>query len=358
MIVSPNDSTENKNDNSIDNSTDNKAPLTPPNDDELIIELDNSAIETAEPEVVPTTEPETGINITEESVLQIELDTEKKDTEEQEPTAETNTTEQPTQKESKAEKIARLKKEKAEKEKAEKELQKKKKADKKKTDKKEDAAPQSAAASPTNKKKKSKAPIIFLIIGLILIGSGLYIFFVQPEFIYQLTSDEPEIIEYTEEAIETPSVITEDNEELQNEETEEFNAEAEENIESTNEDDKILDAITEELQVKEASPAPAKKPAAAKKPAQENIVTKGKLPTPCWVISYASVSKEARAIKAVANLSMQNIRAGYYWIPDYQPQGAQLFKVYVGPFQSKDEAAEQLAAVKELVSEAFITKVE
>lgn len=72
------------------------------------------------------------------------------------------------------------------------------------------------------------------------------------------------------------------------------------------------------------------------------------------VISYSAVSKEASAKAAVKELNDKGYNAGYYWIPDQQPNGRELFKVYIGPFNSKSEAEASLDEVKGLSAGAYV----
>lgn len=150
----------------------------------------------------------------------------------------------------------------------------------------------------------------------------------------------------------------------------------------TKQDEKVAEAITKELE-KETPPAvaaaaPAPTPAATTtksattaptktdnsaststpaKPKENRVVKKGLLQTPCFIIGYASISSEATAIKTVATLSTKGIKCGYFWIPDYTPGGPQLFKVYVGPFNTRDDATKELPTIKADVPGAYISEI-
>jgi len=58
-----------------------------------------------------------------------------------------------------------------------------------------------------------------------------------------------------------------------------------------------------------------------------------------WYVSYMSVSQEASAKRAVRELKAEGIEnVGYYYIPDYDPRGKNMYKVYIGPYPSVESA--------------------
>ncbi len=83
----------------------------------------------------------------------------------------------------------------------------------------------------------------------------------------------------------------------------------------------------------------------------------GTLQTPCWVIVFASVAIENNAKNAIKRLAKEGLRAGYFWTPDLIPTGAELFKVYVGPYNSKEEAKKNILLVKDMENEAFVMHI-
>jgi cell division septation protein DedD len=150
----------------------------------------------------------------------------------------------------------------------------------------------------------------------------------------------------------------------------------------TKQDEKVTEAITKDLEketphaVATAAPAPAPATSTANtattaptktdnsastttpaKPKDNRVVKKGLLQTPCFIIGYASISSEATAIKTVATLSTKGQKCGYFWIPDYTPGGPQLFKVYIGPFTTRDDAAKELPTIKADVPGAYISEI-
>lgn len=96
----------------------------------------------------------------------------------------------------------------------------------------------------------------------------------------------------------------------------------------------------------------------AVKQTQKKAAGNGKLSTPCWIISFASISSENKASKEVKNLVDKGYLSGYYWIPDYDASGKRLFKVYVGPFASKAEGREKLQAIQSLSPTAYLMKLQ
>jgi len=87
------------------------------------------------------------------------------------------------------------------------------------------------------------------------------------------------------------------------------------------------------------------------KPASAN------LNSTCWLISYSSIASDAVAAKDVKMLADKGFTAGFYWIPDKNPDGKKLYKVYVGPFTTKADAKEKLPSVQALSPGAYILKL-
>lgn len=81
------------------------------------------------------------------------------------------------------------------------------------------------------------------------------------------------------------------------------------------------------------------------------------LPTPCWVVSYGSFVNEKYAKINTNRLLKRGEKAGYYWIPDYNPRGNKFYKVYIGPFSSKSDAVSALQSIKSSSPTAYILKL-
>lgn len=63
--------------------------------------------------------------------------------------------------------------------------------------------------------------------------------------------------------------------------------------------------------------------------------------TPFYIISISAVSKKESAIKGALKIQKSKDLGNFLWIPDYNPNGKSLYKVYIGPFVSKIEAQKQ-----------------
>lgn len=83
----------------------------------------------------------------------------------------------------------------------------------------------------------------------------------------------------------------------------------------------------------------------------------GKLKTPCFIISCAAVARETDARAQTGSLSRRGFDAAYLWIPDYDPAGKPLYKVYVGPYYSRSEAENVLPRVKAASSGAYVQQL-
>lgn len=71
--------------------------------------------------------------------------------------------------------------------------------------------------------------------------------------------------------------------------------------------------------------------------------------TPFYIISISAVSKKESAIKGALKIQKNKDLGNFLWIPDYNPNGKPLYKVYIGPFVSKMEAQKQ----KEILSSKY-----
>lgn len=82
------------------------------------------------------------------------------------------------------------------------------------------------------------------------------------------------------------------------------------------------------------------------------------LELPCYVISHSAYSTEQTAKQIKAKMTQKGFKVGYFYIPDLQPGGKPLFKVFVGPFTSRQDAEKILVSVKKENSAAYVTKLE
>jgi len=84
---------------------------------------------------------------------------------------------------------------------------------------------------------------------------------------------------------------------------------------------------------------------------------KSDLNSNCWIISFASVKEEKAASKGAKEVVDKGFIGGYYWIPDKDPNGKALFKIYVGPYRTENQAQEALPKIKELSPSAYVLKI-
>ncbi|MBQ3989928.1 MAG: SPOR domain-containing protein, partial [Bacteroidales bacterium] len=111
----------------------------------------------------------------------------------------------------------------------------------------------------------------------------------------------------------------------------------------------VIDTIPEVVEdtVVEA-PAPKKVYTPAR------VATKNKVPTTGWLIGYKATADEVEAIKIVAEMSyVDGLPCGYYWINDAR-KGKPLFKVYVGPYKTREEVEAVFPTIKAKVPDAHI----
>lgn len=81
------------------------------------------------------------------------------------------------------------------------------------------------------------------------------------------------------------------------------------------------------------------------------------LKRPCYIVSHSAFRTQKYSKIETAKLKDMGYNAGYYWIPDYRTGGNIFFKVYVGPFNSWQEAEQMLPEVKKLRADAYVMKV-
>ncbi len=78
---------------------------------------------------------------------------------------------------------------------------------------------------------------------------------------------------------------------------------------------------------------------------------------PCFVISHSSMKSESLAQRTVGKLKIEGFTTGYYWIPDISAGGNEYFKVYIGPFNTEDEAVAKLEDVRKYSPRAYIVEI-
>jgi cell division septation protein DedD len=76
-----------------------------------------------------------------------------------------------------------------------------------------------------------------------------------------------------------------------------------------------------------------------------------------YLIGCYAVSEEKKAKQLVSVLRSKNFEAGYFFIPDYEPSGSRMYRVYIGPFLSRDLALQELSNTKQYIKEAYIVNM-
>jgi hypothetical protein len=88
------------------------------------------------------------------------------------------------------------------------------------------------------------------------------------------------------------------------------------------------------------------------------IRKKGEFEIPSWIIAFSANTKKPLANTNYSTLEALGYDAGIYWIPKYFPGGSEMYKVYVGPYKSAQEAESMLPAIKNLQPDAYVLKIE
>ncbi len=118
--------------------------------------------------------------------------------------------------------------------------------------------------------------------------------------------------------------------------------------------DKIVEKVAEKSPsntIDEESSIPASKETPKAKPVE--IGTNKKLPVPSFLGVCSAVAKENDAKKLSAALGDLGYPSGYLWIPDYDASGKKLFRVYIGPFKSKEATDGWLQEIKPIYPNAY-----
>ncbi len=88
------------------------------------------------------------------------------------------------------------------------------------------------------------------------------------------------------------------------------------------------------------------------------IRKKGEFELPSWIIAFSANSKKPLANTNYSTLEALGYDAGIYWIPKYFPGGSEMYKVYVGPYKTAEEAQRMLPAIRNLQPDAYVLKIE
>lgn len=123
-------------------------------------------------------------------------------------------------------------------------------------------------------------------------------------------------------------------------------------------EDDILSKVAEiEDNTKKEEVLADKEPEVKKETPKKQEANKWGLKLPCFVISHSAYSTEDQAQKIKSELAQKGFRSGYYYIPDFEKGGKPLYKVYVGPFDTRNDAEKLLASVKKEQKGAYVWEV-
>jgi hypothetical protein len=90
-------------------------------------------------------------------------------------------------------------------------------------------------------------------------------------------------------------------------------------------------------------------------PEAKSLKHRSVIPTlPCYIISHSSLKNENQAKAEVDKLKSSGLPAGYYWIPDHDPNGNPFFKVYIGPYATMEEGLRKLRTLKGLQRDTYL----
>lgn len=96
----------------------------------------------------------------------------------------------------------------------------------------------------------------------------------------------------------------------------------------------------------------------AKKALSSAIKKKGDFEIPCWIVAFSANNKKPLANMNYSALEALGYDAGIYWIPKYFPGGNEMYKVYVGPYKSPEEAQAILPQIRNLQPDAYVMKID
>lgn len=198
------------------------------------------------------------------------------------------------------------------------ELKKKKEAEIKAKKKKEKEAAKSKNGNSSNKKS-----LVLVLILLLVFATGItVVYFTQPELINGIIGSKESELDKTD-------------------------AEIEEKIGKLSEE---IDQIVKELPKEESAEELLDK----KEPKVASSFT---LNTPCYIVSHSSLKSEKYAKRIVEIMQEKGLSCGYYWIPDYKPNGAKFYQVYYGPYKSKSDARNDLSKLRYYSPRAYVIHV-
>jgi hypothetical protein len=217
------------------------------------------------------------------------------------------------------------------------------------------------ASARTSKKSK----LVGLVLAVIfLIGLGFLGYYIITSILAKEEGDKP--------AVENTAVFEEestDEGEAQGGAVSMEDTETEENSDSDKGSDNEGEAMREttltednsiENEVKEEETASGTEGSEKnEKKALSNVIRKkGDFEIPCWIVAFSANDKKPLANMNYSALEALGYDAGIYWIPKYFPGGSEMYKVYVGPYKSPEEAQAILPQIKNLQPDAYVMKID
>ncbi|UTW64590.1 SPOR domain-containing protein [bacterium SCSIO 12741] len=232
-------------------------------------------------------------------------------------------------------------------------------------------APKKKSPDATSKKSKLIGIIVSLIVATILVLGGFYAvqYILKTEAMnmkgHAATMNEgheDSAMHDAENANENSEGSEESGEEMtlmeDGEETEEASSESGNHLDADTELSEENSIETEMKEVEEKQPDETKENQEREALKTRIIRKKGQFEIPCWIIAFSANSKKPLANVNYSELEALGYDAGIYWIPKYFENGKELYKVYVGPYKSPDEAESVLPAIRNMQSDAYIMKIE
>lgn len=97
--------------------------------------------------------------------------------------------------------------------------------------------------------------------------------------------------------------------------------------------------------------------ATIKTPQQQSIDIPNRIASETVLIGCYAVDNESAAIAKANALKEKGYTAGYFYIPDYEPEGKKLYRVFAGPYPNQKTARVALEEIQKFRERAYIFKV-
>ncbi|MBD79443.1 MAG: hypothetical protein CL840_11030 [Crocinitomicaceae bacterium] len=227
-----------------------------------------------------------------------------------------------------------------------------------KASKPKDPPPSKDDSAKTSKKSKLLGVIVafIFVIGISFIGYYLITNIMQSEKEGQENTEAPIAVDSEEEDSPHEGNVT-----LEGEQSEEVSEETKDDSElretTLNEENSIESEVAAEEEAKEDS-EPADETVQEKQALSKIIRKKGDFEIPCWIVAFSANNNKPLANMNYSALEALGFDAGIYWIPKYFPDGKSMYKVYVGPYKTPEQAQAILPQIKNLQPDAYVMKID